>query len=92
MRQVKAMKAYLKQAEEIIGERTPAEIDYDNRVVAGLAAGMDIRRAIEAANQDYPEEALKPAPDQWTDLAGRYNYLRQHNEILKKLAKLGFTE
>ncbi len=41
---------YLKRAREIIGERTPAEIIYDNTVVTCLAKGMDIRRAIDAAN------------------------------------------
>jgi hypothetical protein len=76
--------AYLKRAREIIGDRTPAEIEYDNTVIVCLARGMDIQRAIDAANREHPDEALKPEPDQWTDLAARYDYLRQHHEILKK--------
>lgn len=78
------MNAYLRRAREIIGERTPAEIGYDNTVIAGLAVGMDIQRAIDAANREHPAEALKPKPNQWVDLAVRYDYLRQHNEVLKQ--------
>ena len=71
--------AYVERPREIIGERTPVEIEYDNAVIACLSKGMDIRRAID------PDEALKPEPDHWTFLAERYDYIRQHNEILKKL-------
>ncbi len=76
---------YLKRAREIIGERTPAEIIYDNAVVMYLAKGMEIRRAIDAANSEYPDEALKPEPDQWGYLTERYDYIRQHIAILKQL-------
>ena len=78
------MNAYLKRAREIVGNRTPSEIKYDNTVIAGLVSGMDIQRAIAAANRERPDEALKPKPNQWADLAVRYEYLLQHNEILKK--------
>ena len=67
------MNAYLKRAREIIGERTPAEMEYDNTVIAGLAGGMDIQRAIDAANREHPGEELKPKPNQWMDLAVRYD-------------------
>jgi len=83
------MSAYLKRAREIVGERTAAEIEYDKTVTAGLARGMDIQRAIAAANQEHPDEALKPQPNQWADLVARYEYIRQHNEILKKLEMTG---
>lgn len=79
------MNAYLKRARQIIGNRTPAETEYDNTVLACLAGGTDIQSAIAAANREHPDEALKPEPDQWVDLAARYDYLRQHKEILKKL-------
>lgn len=77
--------AYLQRAREIIGDRSQAEIDYDNSVVAHLSAGMDIKSAIRAANQEYPEEALTPGADQWSDLAARYNYIMEHRAILKRL-------
>jgi hypothetical protein len=78
------MNAYLKRAREIIGERTDGEIAYDNTVIAGLAKGRDIQGAIDAANREHPGEALLPKPDQWEDLAARYDYIRQHHEILKQ--------
>ena len=77
-------KAYLKRTREIIGERTSAEIEYDNTVIACLATGTDIQSAIAVANREHPDEALKPKPSQWEDLAMRYEYLLQHNEILRK--------
>ena len=40
--------AYLKRAREIIGDRSQAEIDYDNAVVAHLSRGMDIRAPSQA--------------------------------------------
>ena len=75
---------YLKRAREIIGNRTAAEIEYDNTVIACLARGMDIQGAIAAANREHPDEALRPKPNQWEDVAARYEYLLQHNEILKR--------
>ena len=77
--------AYLEQARKIIGDRSQAEVDYDDCVVANLSKGMDIKRAIQAANQEYPEEALQPGPEHWTDLANRYEYLAEHKAMLKKL-------
>jgi hypothetical protein len=75
---------YLKRAREIIGDQTPAEIEYDNTVIARLARGMDIQSAIDAANKEHPDEALQPKPNQWENLAARYDYLLQHNEFLKQ--------
>ncbi len=77
--------AYLERAREIIGDRSQAEIDYDNAVVAHLSSGMDIKSAIAAANRKYPNEALTPGAGDWPDLEARYDYLRDHNGILKRL-------
>ena len=82
---VTEINAYLERAPEIIGDRSQAEIDYDNAVVAHLAAGKDIKRAVRAANQEHPAEALKPAADHWPDLAARYEYILEHKSILKRL-------
>ena len=82
---VNQINAYLERAREIIGDRSQGEIEYDNAVVAHLSTGMDIRRAIAAANQKYPEEALRPDPDDWADLAARYEYIEEHKVILKRL-------
>ena len=77
--------AYLERAREIIGDRSQAEIDYDNAVVAHLSNGKDIKRAIGAANREHPDEALEPGADHWSDLAARYDYIMEHNAILKRL-------
>jgi hypothetical protein len=82
---VSEINAYLKRAREIVGDRSQLEIDYDNTVVAHLRSGKDIKSAIRAANQEHPEEALQPGADHWTDLADRYDYLLEHQTILKKL-------
>ena len=73
------------EGQEIIGDRSPAEIEYDDSVVGHLSSGMDIQRAIRAANQEHPDEALKPGPDDWADLTGRYEYIGEHKGILKRL-------
>jgi hypothetical protein len=77
--------AYLEQARAVIGDRTQGEIDYDNAVVANLCAGMDIRRAIAAANRQFPDEALQAGPEHWDDLAIRYDYIKEHNAMAKRL-------
>jgi hypothetical protein len=82
---VNEINAYLERAREIIGDRSQGEVDYDNAVVAHLSAGKDIRGAIKAANQERPDEALKPSADHWADLAARYDYLMEHGAILKRL-------
>jgi len=82
---VDQINAYLERAREIIGDRSQEEIEYDSAVVAHLNAGMDIRRAIAGANQKYPQEALRPDPDDWPDLAARYEYIEEHKAILKRL-------
>jgi hypothetical protein len=82
---VNFINAYLARAREIIGDRSLAEIEYDNAVVAHLGTGMDIRRAIRAANLQFSEETLKPNSDHWTDLAERYDYLKEHKAILNRL-------
>ena len=46
---------------------------------------MDIRRAVGAANLEHPDEALKPGPEHWDDLVIRYDYIRVHKGILKRL-------
>jgi len=78
---VNEINAYLQQAREIIGDRTPSEIAYDDSVVSHLSRGMDIKRAIRAANHEHPEEALKPGPEHWADLAARHEYVLEHKAI-----------
>ena len=76
---------YLARAREILGDRTDTEIEYDDTIVAFLAKGMDIKSAVDAAKRKHPDEALKPDPAHWEDLAARYDYILKHKLILKKL-------
>ena len=82
---VNDINAYVQQAREIIGDRSQSELAYDDSVVAHVSLGMGIKRAIRAANQEHPAEALKPGPEHWPDLAARYDYILQHKAILKTL-------
>ena len=75
---------YLARARDILGDRTDAEIEYDNTVVAFLAKGMVIQSAIDAANREHPDEALKVHPIHLEDLAARYDYISQHKLMLQK--------
>jgi hypothetical protein len=76
---------YLARAREILGDRTDTEIEYDDTIVAFLTKGIDIQRAVDAANREHPNEALKPDPADWEDLAARYDYILKHKLILQKL-------
>ena len=76
---------YLARARKILGDRTDTEIEYDNTVVAFLEKGMDIKSAVDAANREHPDEALKHDPAHWEDLAARYDYISKHKLMLQKL-------
>lgn len=80
---------YLDRAREIIGERSPSEVEYDDAVVEALAKNRQIKDAISEANRRHPEEALRPEPHHWDDLQARYEYIMEHKRIL---ARLGIRE
>ncbi len=78
---VNEINAYLQRAREIIGDRSPSEIAYDDSVLAHLSTGKDIKRAIRAANQEHPAEALEPGPEHREDLAARYECILDRKAI-----------
>ena len=78
---------YLSRSQEIIGNRTQAEIRYDNEVVRWLRKGKNIRKALLKANKKHPGEALKIDDSNIDDIADHYDYLMQHEEILRKLSR-----
>ena len=82
---VNQINSYLERAREIIGDRSRDEAAYDDTVVGHMGRGMDIKRAIQAANREHPKEALRPKRDDWTDVAARYEYLMEHRAILNRL-------
>ena len=79
------IKTHLKQAEQIIGARTPAEIAHDDEVVAGLQKGLPIEAALANAAQKHPSEALQGDADSIGDIAAHYDYLKEHARIMKMM-------
>ena len=76
---------YLSRSKEIIGERTQAEIRYDNEVLRWLRKGKKIKNAIEKANKKYPDEALQVDKSNINDVSNHYDYLLEHDKIMRKL-------
>jgi hypothetical protein len=81
------MKAYLERSAEIIGDRTPDEERYDREVIRWLEKGKPIKKAILKANEKYPAETLIPDDALLPDLQARYEYLREHDQIMRKLTR-----
>jgi len=77
---------YLNMANNIIGDRTKDEERYDNEVVRWLRKGKGIKKAINKANQKYPEEALQVDENNIDDVAAHYDYLLEHYNIIHKIA------
>jgi predicted nucleotidyltransferase len=80
---------YLRRSQEIIGDRTESEEQYDNEVIKSLKQGLTIRKAINKANERYPDEALQLDETNVADVAAHYEYLVQHMEILQKMGRPG---
>ena len=80
---------YLRRSQEIIGDRTESEEQYDNEVIKWLKKGLTIRKAINKANERYPDEALQLDETNVEDVAAHYEYLMQHMEILQKMSRAG---
>jgi len=83
----KMIKAYLAQAEQIIGKRTPAEIAHDDAVVACLEMGLPIEAALANAAQKHPSETLSWDASNIGDIAAHYDYLKEHAQILRTIGK-----
>lgn len=81
----KMLEQYLERANEIIGERTAGEIAYDDAIVEFLNMGLPIEAALANAGQKHPGEALQWDASNIDDLAARYDYLKEHASIMRKL-------
>ncbi|MBI3987661.1 MAG: hypothetical protein HY343_12110 [Lentisphaerae bacterium] len=78
----KMIKAYQAAAAEVIGERTPGEIAYDDKVVEGLNQGLTIHQALARAAETHPMEALQVTEKDMPDISARYEYLREHAKLM----------
>jgi hypothetical protein len=82
------LKQYLERSAEIVGERTPEEEKYDREVIRWMKKGKPIKKAIAKANLKVPGEALQVADDNLTDIQSHYEYIREHEEIMRKLKRM----
>jgi hypothetical protein len=78
---------YLSRSKEIIGDRSDNEIRYDNEVLKWMRKGKKVKNAILKANKKYHNEALKFDRSNIGDIADHYNYLLEHENILKNLKR-----
>ena len=76
---------YLQRSQEIIGDRTREEVRYDKEVLRWLRKGKKIQKAIERANKKFPKEALNVNDRAINDVAAYYEYLLEHENIMKKM-------
>ena len=83
------LKQYLDRAKEIIGERTASEIAHDNVIVSALNSGLSIEEALTRAGKSHPDEALQWDAGNINDIAAHYDYLKEHEKIMKLMKKNG---
>ena len=76
---------YLQRSQEIIGDRTREEMRYDKEVLRWLRKGKKIQKAIERTNKKYPKEALEVDKKTINDVAAHYDYILEHENIMKKM-------
>jgi len=86
--QMDILKQYLERSAEIVGERTPEEEKYGREVIRWMKKGKPIKKAIAKANLKVPGEALQVADDNLTDIQSHYEYIREHEEIMRKLKRM----
>ena len=82
------LEQYLNTANEIIGDRTKDEERYDKEVLRWLrkGKGKGIKKAINKANKKYPKEALKVDDNTINEIASHYDYLLEHDNIIRKIS------
>lgn len=80
-------KQYLERAAEIIGDRTPDEERYDREIMRWVERGKSIKKAIAKANEKFPAEALTIDDALLPDLQARYEYLLEHDRIMRRLKR-----
>jgi hypothetical protein len=81
----KLLKAYLDNAAEIIGHRSPSEKAYDDAVVDVLRQGKSMKDSLAIAREKFPEEAIEWSDSTIDEIAAHYDYLRNHSDILRMI-------
>jgi len=60
--------------------------DMIKEVLRWLRKGKDIGKAINKANKKYPKEALSVDESNINDVASHYDYLLEHENIIRKIS------
>ena len=76
----------MQRSRELIGNRTKDEERYDKEVLRWLRKGKSIRKAINKANKKYPKEALSVDESNLNDVASHYDYLLEHENIIREIS------
>ena len=74
--------------EKEFGERTKAEIAYDNVILEELRKGSSIEKALDIASQKYPDEALQYNSENLDDIRDHYEYLLNHEAIKNRMQQM----
>lgn len=77
------LKAYKQAVSAAIGNRSAGEIAYDNAVVAEMNRGLNPEAAIVRAGISHPDEALQITPDNRNDLIARFEFLQEHDKLMR---------
>ena len=80
------LEQYLNRSNDIIGDRAKDEERYDNEVLRWLRKGKGIKKAPNKANKKYPKEALKVDGNIINDVASHYDYLLDHDNIIRRIS------
>lgn len=71
-----------------LSNRSSAEVDYDNVVLACVQEDKSIGESIRVANAKYPDEALQLNENNLNDIKDHYEYLLNHLNIKGKFAMI----
>jgi hypothetical protein len=74
--------------EELLKERTPDEIAYDNIVIKELRKGRSIKKALKIGGTEYPSESLEYKDDNIDDIHAHYEYFFNHELIKAKMRRI----
>ncbi len=77
-----------KWLDDELTERSPAEVAYDDVLLASLRDNLSIEDSIKAANTQYPNEALQYNSDSIDDIEAHYTFLLKHIELKSKFDKM----
>lgn len=74
--------------QDILDERTEGEIEYDNVVLREIEKGKSIKKALDIAAQEFPDEALQYDDDNIDEIYAHYDYFVNHVKIMDKINKM----